>query len=107
MAKHPLEKNYNKHANVYHIVSQTVPLAVAIMMILFVETVPKAGGKTCGFKNNFVISIIFGFAQILDVCSLILIAIAVKVMNTGSRYLYRYIIFCIVEFVNDIAALGY
>ena len=39
--------------------------------------------------------------EVLVISSLVLILIAIKTMNNSSRYLYRYIAFCIAEFINS------
>ena len=49
--------------------------------------------------------IVYGMTWILDICSFVLIVLAIKVMKTSSRYLYRYIAFCFAEFCTDILIL--
>ena len=43
--------------------------------------------------------------EVLVISSLVLILIAIKTMNNSSRYLYRYIAFCIAEFINSSTVL--
>ena len=38
--------------------------------------------------------------EVIIITGLILIIISIKSINTSSRYLYRYIVFCVAEFVN-------
>ena len=99
IVKNPLDTNYNKRANIYHILSQTIPIIIAILWIFL-------GGFYYVDRQNWEIIVdTFSFVgvfikEVIIITGLILIIISIKSINTSSRYLYRYIVFCVAEFVN-------
>ena len=64
-------------------------------------------GNTCGYKFGFVVIFILCIILILAAGSLILVIMTIKVMTNTTRYLYRYIIFCISLVICSILKVPY
>ena len=68
-------------------------------------------GWGCKYTDVFFYDADIAILELIAIGSLVLILMTFKVMKINSRYLYRYIIFCIAEMVNTtqviIISLGY
>ena len=81
IAKNPLDNKHNKRANLYHILSQTIPFIMAILRLSIGDFHPINNGKywlARGTTGGYITIVI---VETNHIYSLILIIMSIKVIN--------------------------
>ena len=90
----PLDMTYSKRSSIYHGVSQIIPIVITLIG-LGVDAYGKNHYDTCFIKRGSAFGNVLFIPGIISIGSLILNIKSLRTMDTESRYLWRYVLFCL------------
>ena len=93
ITQNPLDTKYDKRATIYHISNQIIAVILTIIALIFEST--YSVDSTYWISDRAFMLGEWGVHSIFLIGSVVLIVLTIKTIKTHSRYLYRYIIFCL------------